>query len=97
MWGDTGGFGSGVEGYQATNNYTSYGGNAGFSSPQMGSQEQQRGGKSQSMLPVTVHQLMDVEQQGDSYYINGREVHQESHQMHVSRSDALPVYVNCCR
>jgi replication factor A2 len=28
------------------------------------------------MLPVTVHQLMDVEQQGDSYYINGREVHQ---------------------
>ena len=40
------------------------------------------------MLPVTVHQLMNVEQQEDSFYINGREVHQESPQVHVIQSAA---------
>jgi hypothetical protein len=41
----------------------------------MVSQEQQRG-KGPSRLPGAVHQLVDVKQHWDSYYIDGREVHQ---------------------
>ncbi|XP_062507052.1 replication protein A 32 kDa subunit-like [Corticium candelabrum] len=74
MWGDSG-FGGG--GYQQGGmNYTNYDSNAGFTSPQVGGSQEQRGLRSRSMMSVTVHQLMNAEQQDDAFLINGRDVHQ---------------------